>query len=323
MTDLTIKKDPAVLAIEIRNLQQQAQVVVLSYAIEIGRRLCEAKSVLDHGQWGPWLEEQVEFSQSTANNYMKIFERYGSEQLSLFGDAKSQTLGNLPYTKALKLLAVPEEETEEFLETHDVEAMSTRELEQAIRERDAAEVLRDISAAEAAKAKAEADRLREQIQQLEARPVEVAVEAPTEEMYDQIRREIEQSYAAEKEKLQKELEKAEKKAETAGGKVKKLQEQVDKAKEAAKAELQKDITTAEAAKAAAEAAKADAEARAKALEEKLKTADGDAAVFKVYFSGVQEDLNRMLGMIQKAKPEQKENFRKALRALLDSVGGAL
>ena len=138
MTDLTIKKDPAVLAIEIRNLQQQAQVVVLSYAIEIGRRLCEAKSVLDHGQWGPWLEEQVEFSQSTANNYMKIFERYGSEQLSLFGDAKSQTLGNLPYTKALKLLAVPEEETEEFLETHDVEAMSTRELEKAIRERDEA-----------------------------------------------------------------------------------------------------------------------------------------------------------------------------------------
>ena len=134
MNELTTKKDPAVLAIEIRNLQQQAQVVVLSYAIEIGRRLCEAKAVLDHGQWGPWLEEQVEFSQSTANNYMKIFERYGSEQLSLFGDAKYQTLGNLPYTKALRLLAVPEDEVETFMEEHDVEHMSTRELEQAIRE---------------------------------------------------------------------------------------------------------------------------------------------------------------------------------------------
>ena len=337
MNELTAKKDPAVLAIEIRNLQQQAQVVVLSYAIEIGRRLCEAKAVLDHGQWGPWLEEQVEFSQSTANNYMKIFERYGSEQLSLFGDAKSQTLGNLPYTKALRLLAVPEDEVETFMEEHDVEHMSTRELEQAIRERDEAiadltkereagvtlAIKADNLKAAAESARAEADKLREQIRQLEARPVEVAVEAPTEEMYEQIRRELEQSYAAEKEKLQKELEKAEKKAETAGGKVKKLQEQADKAREAAKTELQKDISAAEAAKAKAEAARADAEARAKALEDRLKTADGDTAVFKVYFTGVQEDLNRMLGMIQKAKPEQKEKYKAALRALLDSVGGAL
>jgi len=75
MNEMTVKKDPAVLAVEIRTLQQQAQVVVLSYAIEIGRRLNEAKAVLDHGQWGPWLEREVNFSQSTANNYVKIFER--------------------------------------------------------------------------------------------------------------------------------------------------------------------------------------------------------------------------------------------------------
>ena len=93
MTDLTVKKDPAVLAIEIRNLQQQAQVVVLSYAIEIGRRLCEAKAVLDHGEWGPWLKQEVNFSQSSAQNFMRIYERYGSDQISLFGEAKSQTLG--------------------------------------------------------------------------------------------------------------------------------------------------------------------------------------------------------------------------------------
>ena len=337
MTDLTVKKDPAVLAIEIRNLQQQAQVVVLSYAIEIGRRLCEAKAVLDHGEWGPWLKQEVNFSQSSAQNFMRIYERYGSDQISLFGEAKSQTLGNLPYTKALKLLAVPEDEVESFVEEHDVENMSTRELEQAIRERDEAiadlkkeresgvelAVKVDNMRATAENARAEAERLREELHRLEARPVEVAVEAPTEEMYNQIRQELEQSYAAEKDKLQKKLEKAEKQAQTADGKVKKLLEQVDKAKEAAKVELQKDIRNAEAAKAAAEAAKADAEARAKALEEKLKTADGDAAVFKAYFSGVQEDLNRMLGLIQKAEPQQAEKFRAAIRALLDSVGGML
>lgn len=334
MNEMTVKKDPAVLAVEIRTLQQQAQVVVLSYAIEIGRRLNEAKAVLDHGQWGPWLEREVNFSQSTANNYMKIFERYGSDQVSLFGDAKSQTLGNLPYTKALKLLAVPEDEVETFVEEHDVANMSTRELEQAIRERDeakrkleavqddAAQVILDAEEA-VEKAKGEAETLRKELEELKARPVEVAVEAPSKEILDQIRAEEAQKAAAAAAELEKKLAAAEAKAAKAEDKAKKLKDKVDKAGEDAKAAMQKDIDTAAAAQKAAEAAKADAEARAKALEEKLKTADGDAAVFKVYFSRVQEDLNRMLGMIQKAEPAQKEKFRTALRALLDSVGGAM
>ena len=334
MNEMTVKKDPAVLAVEIRTLQQQAQVVVLSYAIEIGRRLNEAKAVLEHGQWGPWLEREVNFSQSTANNYMKIFERYGSDQVSLFGDAKSQTLGNLPYTKALKLLAVPEDEVETFVEEHDVANMSTRELEQAIRERDeakrkleavqddAAQVILDAEEA-VEKAKGEAETLRKELEELKARPVEVAVEAPSKEILDQIRAEEAQKAAAAAAELEKKLAVAEAKAAKAEDKAKKLKDKVDKAGEDAKAAMQKDIDTAAAAQKAAEAAKADAEARAKALEEKLKTADGDAAVFKVYFSRVQEDLNRMLGMIQKAEPAQKEKFRTALRALLDSVGGAM
>ena len=33
--------------------------------------------MLDHGQWGPWLREEVDFSQSSANNFMRIFEEYG------------------------------------------------------------------------------------------------------------------------------------------------------------------------------------------------------------------------------------------------------
>ena len=334
MNEMTVKKDPTVLAVEIRTLQQQAQVVVLSYAIEIGRRLNEAKAVLDQGQWGPWLEREVNFSQSTANNYMKIFERYGSDQVSLFGDAKSQTLGNLPYTKALKLLAVPEDEVETFVEEHDVANMSTRELEQAIRERDeakrkleavqddAAQVILDAEEA-VEKAKGEAETLRKELEELKARQVEVAVEAPSKEILDQIRAEEAQKAAAAAAELEKKLAVAEAKAAKAEDKAKKLKDKVDKAGEDAKAAMQKDIDTAAAAQKAAEAAKADAEARAKALEEKLKTADGDAAVFKVYFSRVQEDLNRMLGMIQKAEPEQKEKFRTALRALLDSVGGAM
>ncbi len=341
MTDMTVKKDPQVLAIEIRNLQQQAQVVVLSYAIEIGRRLCEAKAVLEHGQWGPWLAEQVEFSQSTAQNYMKIYERYGSEQISLFGDAKTETIGNLPYTKALKLLAVPDEEMDDFLAEHDVDAMSTRELEQAIRERDEAkkalddagetidevnsqleDAQKELEAAESAavEARAEADKLRAELEELQSRPVEVAVEAPSEEMLAEIRAAEEAKFQAEREALQKRAADAEAKAQKQADKVQKLKEQADKAAEQAKAELQKDLDAAAKAQADAEARAKDQEARADELERKLKLADSDTAVFQVYFQRVQEDCNRMLGLIKKANQDQADKYRAALRSLLGAVG---
>ena len=135
---MAAQRDIQTVTTEIKILHRQAQGMILNYAIEIGRRLKEAKSLLEHGEWGEWLENEVDFSRSTANNFMKIFEEYGAKQVSLFGDANSQTLGNLPYTHALKLLAVPAEEREEFVEEHHVEDLSSRELDRLIKERDAA-----------------------------------------------------------------------------------------------------------------------------------------------------------------------------------------
>ena len=148
--------------LEIRTLQRQAQQVVLGYAIEIGRRLEEAKAMLPHGRWGEYLKQEVNYSQSTAQNFMRIFREYGASQQSLFGGvANSQALGNLTYTKALQLLALPDaEERERFVAEHDVEAMSTRELDKALKERDAA-----LKEAEAAKT--EADGLRLEAQHLQ------------------------------------------------------------------------------------------------------------------------------------------------------------
>lgn len=337
MNEITTKRDPAILALEIRTLQQQAESILTSYIIEIGRRLCEAKAVLDHGQWGSWLKEQVQFSQSTAQNYMKIYERFGSDQVSLFGETKSETIGNLPYTKALKLLAIPEDEVDEFIAENNVEDMSTRELAKAIKERDEAKAeakkLADTTAEshnayvkakmDADAAKKEADALRAELVELKSRPVEVAVEAPSQEMLDQIRAEEARKAAVATVELEKKLAKAEAKAQKEAEKAKKLKDKADKAGEEVKAELQKDLDAATAAKNEAEAAKVDAEARAKALEDKLKTANGDVAVFKVYFAGVQEDLNRMLGIIRKADQADKAKYKAALLALLDSVGGML
>lgn len=116
-----------VIAIEIRSIDTQARKVVLDSAIEIGKRLIEAKSLVDHGEWGGWLETNVSYSQSTANNFMRVATEYDG--------ANSHTFGNLSYSQAVALLAVPTDEREAFVEENNVEDMSSRELQVAIKEK--------------------------------------------------------------------------------------------------------------------------------------------------------------------------------------------
>ena len=129
-----------VVTAEIKELKRAAQATAVAYVIEIGRRLKEAKGFLQHGEWSAWLQEEVEFSQSTAINFMKIYEEYGSQQMTLFGAvANSQLIGNLSYTKALKLISIPADERESFAEKVDAENISVKELDAAIKEKKEAE----------------------------------------------------------------------------------------------------------------------------------------------------------------------------------------
>ena len=121
---------------EIWELRHQAQCMALHYAVEIGRRLDEAKRALKHGEWGDWLQNEVEFSKSSAYNFMKLYYEYGSCEALLSGDeSKFQSIGNLPYSKALLLLAVPSEEREEFAEQVHADSLSASELKRAIADR--------------------------------------------------------------------------------------------------------------------------------------------------------------------------------------------
>ncbi len=122
---------------EILSLTRQAQVNAVHYACEIGKRLCEAKEQVGHGAWGEWLKTEVDYSQSTAENFMKIYREYGSNQMSLFSDlSNSQTIGKLDVSKLLLLTAVPAEDREEVAEELDAENISVRELKEKLKERD-------------------------------------------------------------------------------------------------------------------------------------------------------------------------------------------
>lgn len=130
-------REIGIVTAEIRELCNQARATAVAYIVEIGRRLYEAKGMLSHGEWGEWLKNEVDFSHSTANNYMRLFDEYGANQMTIFGAvANSQTIGNLPYSKALALLAVPASERENFAEEVKADELSVKELEKAIKERD-------------------------------------------------------------------------------------------------------------------------------------------------------------------------------------------
>jgi len=124
-----------IIATEINSIKDQTRKMVLSNSIEIGKRLCEAKEMVEHGQWGKWLEERLDYSQSTAQNLMKIYSEYGAEQGRIWGaEPKSETFGKLSYSQAVVLLGVPAEEREAFVADHDLEETSIRELKKEVEE---------------------------------------------------------------------------------------------------------------------------------------------------------------------------------------------
>lgn len=331
MSNIITARDIEMVTSDIHYAQRQGARQLLSNLIEIGRLLVEAKSMVPHGEWGKYLEERVNYSQSTANNYMKLYQEYGDNQESFFNSfSNSQAFGNLTYTQAIALLALPAEERQEFAENNDVAEMSTRQLEQAIRERNEERAARERAEELAEKAQ------QELLAQEKATAAEKDNVARLRDL--QVKAKGEANAANEKvEKLQKQLEKAkanEKAAKEALAKAQEnpeipeammesLRQQVaaDAAKQATE-DLQKQLDEANKAKETAERNAEQAEQKLAAAQKQLQLSSPDAAVFKTLFGQVQEDFNRLQGAllkVQQADPETGEKLRKAVRTLLSKM----
>lgn len=155
-----MERTPAVIAGEINYIKRQAQQTLLAASVEIGRKLNEAKALVPHGMWEEWLSENVDYSQSTANNLMRIATEYGDEQVSLFsGKSNSETFAALTYSQAVALFALPMDQRQEFVEEHDMETLSTRDLKEEIAALKAKEekLLGEIEKLEEENAEAERD----------------------------------------------------------------------------------------------------------------------------------------------------------------------
>lgn len=138
MNDLVTERTPLVIAAEINMITHQTRKILLAGAVEIGRRLKEAKGLVKHGEWAKWLQESVSYSQKTAGRLMKLYEEYGASFPEGLGGSNWTPVSNLTYTQALLLLGLPEEEREEFLVRQDVAGMTKQELQRALKDRDLA-----------------------------------------------------------------------------------------------------------------------------------------------------------------------------------------
>lgn len=298
--------------------------------LTIGRGLIEAKALLPHGEWLRWLTERVEFSESTAQRFMRLAREWSNPS----------ALTDLGATKALQLLALPEAEREVFLSgTHQVDGeektvvdMTSRELDRAIKERNealkAAELAKaEQSAAEAARKKMAEDmalanerisglnaeveaqsarareardaaaRLEQELEELRSRPVDVAVQVD-EAAVEAARKEAEAA-------MRDKLDKAQKAMEKAQADLMEVNSALQRAKlerEQMEVELRKQLAQAE--------------------KKASLSANEDFVLFRTLFDQAQDLVNKLSGVMIKLRnkaPDLAEKMSKALLALAEKI----
>ena len=143
-SDTAITRTAAQVAADINAVKSRASAIYRAAldvgkrsCIEIGRLLLEAKGLVPHGEWGKWLSENVDYSESTANNLMRCFKEFGDEQIDLFtGVSDADFFSVLNQSQMLEVMALPKEQRRDFVEEHreEIESgeMSVRDMKAEI-----------------------------------------------------------------------------------------------------------------------------------------------------------------------------------------------
>jgi len=312
-----------VIASEIHQIERTVYGVAMDGAIQIGEKLKEAKEMVPAGEWVRWLEENLNYSQRQAYNFMEISTNYGDKNSPYYG---LQTSANLSISKALELLRLPDEEVKNFVEDNDIESETVKSLREKIRE-----VERERDRAENNNEDLRKDLAREQRKN---------AEAVSEEEFDSMKRDFEiresewqktiREEQEEKSDIQSKLDKAKEDLKKAKAKLKESEatkdeeiqkrieafstELTNKAKEEAfaesEAELKKNTETIETLEKQVEKLEA----------EKTKLSNTSLMEFKVYIDQLQDIYFKISDIITDEllhDEETGEKMRAALRMVVE------
>lgn len=111
------------------NKIRQLQADVQRGIVEIGFELIAAKKEIGHGGWADWLATNFDWTQQTANRFMRVSERFG--KLNNVVQFKPSTLQ--------AMLSLPEGDEEAFIEAQadkgkPIESQSAREVKAAVKD---------------------------------------------------------------------------------------------------------------------------------------------------------------------------------------------
>lgn len=318
------------LAVEIVTFDRQAKITAVSCAIEIGERLLEAKDLVPHGEWGNWLKKNVNYSQSTANNFMRLYKEYGNDHGSLFTTlTNSQTIMNLDVSKALALTVLPPEEREEFVSEHDVESMSTRDLKEALQENKELKQQLEEKERQATESASQLDIAISERQKMQDKLNESVNRNAGYEKSLQLKIDAAKRLEAEKKAAEEKQKESEKKAQELQRKMEELKSQkpeVDQqvigelraeAEKEAERRFVQEIEKLRAEKEKAEQKATEAEEKNRQLQSKANSEQSkELIVFDEKFKSFQDSYNQINQLIAKMETPTADKVRGAVRKLL-------
>ena len=305
--------------------------------IGLGNCLIEAKGLLPHGEWLAWLAENLNLSERSAQELMRIARNCSNPR----------ALADLGKKKVLSILTLPPAERELFLDgdyvpegaDKSVSDMTTRELQQVIKERDDTQEQLEYTQSKLAsankqigklsgqlvkaqrseeKALAKASRAEEsrlkmaedmrlanaELEELRNRPTDVAIQ------YQRDEAAIEEARQEVRAEMQSELDKANAAQRKADEERKAAEDALESAKASAEAELQEVNAQLDAARKAAKVA--------------AVNSDKDLATFDVCFVQAQELADKMRKAflaIREKDPATAGKLANAVQALQGVIGG--
>ncbi len=323
-----IVRSAATIAAEINFIKQRTKNQLLSALIEIGGRLCEAKEIVGHGGWEQWLIENVDYSQSTAGNLMRIYKEYSDTQIDLItGVAPCDAFRDLSYSQAVAMFGLPMEEKLEIIQSENFDDMSTRDIkEEASKRREAEKRATELKSeldektnaldkAEEAQAKLveEVEKLRNEISKMQSAPVSDSSPDVGDAQIS-----FDNALKAEREKADAEIEKYKQKADKLSEKLKSQKEKEEELRAAIEADEAKK------ARAEYESALSEANERAKELEKKLQSAANPAVQkFSMYYENFNGIFEKICDCIEEAESEQKEKLKAGMLKVLEQMKNVL
>ncbi|MBQ9325152.1 MAG: DUF3102 domain-containing protein [Clostridia bacterium] len=317
------------IAEHINLVKARARSMIMTYAIEIGADLIEAKGIVPHGHWGEWLRDNVEYSERQAQQLMQVAKEYGTADVKF--------LEQISLSQAVAMVALPQADREKLVEEHG--DGSVRELEEAVKALKAERASLQVSIDEITKEKADAeqehlskveamqagmDQLRAQLSQLMEQVAEPA--GPSSEEMDRLTeavRKAESEKADLMEQIKAQRDAYEAKLSAYADDISDSQKDAERSVELAQEEMEKQ--------------KAEYDKRVQALQEQLSQkedelkearAGGTAAdtleiKFRAAFDGWQASTATLLGALAQLGTEKKAKYRMATSKAMEIVAGKL